>query len=74
MPLYLKPRSGGRSAIAVCGRCGFKHYYSDLVDDPNIPGLRVCPGCVDQKDPYTLPRRSPEKESLEHPRPDTPLE
>lgn len=74
MPLYLKPRSGKSAAIAICGRCGFKHPYSELSEDPNIPGLRVCDGCKDVKDPYTLPRRGPEKETLEYPRPDLPLE
>jgi len=73
MPRYLPVRSQGSAAIALCGRCGFKHHYSDLVQDRDITGLYVCEDCCDTKDPYKLPQRRVEKISLQHPRPDEPL-
>jgi hypothetical protein len=74
MPRYL---IGGRRegvAIAVCDRCKFKRFLSELSADPNFPGLRVCVyGCVDQYDPWRLPARQPEQINLRFPRPDVPL-
>lgn len=71
MPLYLN--AGG--PIAICDRCHLKKYYSELVSDPNSPGLRVCQtGCIDQFDPWRLAPRQTENITLQHPRPDEPLE
>jgi len=48
-----------------------KRAYSDIVQDGNIPALRVCIyGCSDQFDPYRLPARQPEKITIRFPRPD----
>ena len=48
-----------------------KRAYDALGPDINYPGLRVCnEGCADQKDPYRLPARQPEKISVRFPRPD----
>ena len=41
--------------------------------DPNAPGLRVCFEDRDQLDPWRLPPRSPDRITLDHPRPDDPL-
>jgi hypothetical protein len=58
-------------SIAICDRCKMKRAYSDISEDRNIPGLRVCnDGCNDERDPYRLPARQPEKISIRFPRPD----
>lgn len=58
-------------SIAICDRCKMKRAYDDISQDRNIPGLRVCIfGCNDERDPYRLPARQPEKISLRFPRPD----
>lgn len=60
---------------AICDRCHARRAITDLVSDPNAPGLRVCEdGCVDQYDPYRLPARRPENITVRYPRPDVPLE
>jgi hypothetical protein len=41
--------------------------------DGNSPGLRVCSGCWDMKDPWRLPARKTETVAVRHPRPDEPL-
>lgn len=63
----------GDIAVAICDRCNFKHPYKALKPDPNSPGLRVCPECRDQLDPYRLPARQPEPLTMRFPRPDVPL-
>jgi len=58
-------------SIAICDRCKMKRAYSDMSQDRNIPGLRVCnQGCNDERDPYRLPARQPEKIAIRFPRPD----
>lgn len=75
MALYLPVESrGGTVAIATCDRCKRKVRYSQLSPDGNSPGLRVCPGCNDSKDPYRYPARQTENVSLRFPRPDEELE
>jgi hypothetical protein len=70
MPSY----APGSLSIAICGRCKMKRKYTELSNDPNIPGLRVCQfGCSDQIDPYRLPPRQVESVNLRWPRPDRPL-
>ena len=73
MPRYLRPASHGKTTVAVCGRCGFKMYRSELRPDRNAPGLLVCDGCNDLKDPYRLPAPKPENITVMYPRPDEPL-
>lgn len=73
MPRYLPVSSHGKVAVAICGRCGLKYQYNKLKPDRNTPGLRVCDDCCDDKDPYKLPSRLPEKLTLQYPRPDEPL-
>jgi hypothetical protein len=73
MSRYLDTSGSTVIAIAVCDRCRTKVSISDLVADRNIPGLRVCEQCNDEKDPYRLPARRSEKITLRYPRPDEPL-
>lgn len=75
MPVFLNTLGNSVLSIAVCDRCKMKRAYVSLGMDPNFPGLRVCDqGCVDQKDPYRLPARQPEKIALRFPRPDVPVD
>ena len=73
MPRYLPVSSHGKAAVDICGRCGFKVQYNELMQDRDKPGLMVCEACCDDKDPYKLPARRPEKITLKYPRPDEPL-
>lgn len=75
MSLYLDTRGKAQVAIAVCDRCKMKRSITELVEDPNVTGLRVCKdrGCKDSYDPWRLPARASEDISLQYPRPDTPL-
>jgi hypothetical protein len=65
--------ASGRASIAICDRCCFKVQYQVLRSDPNYKGLRVCPDCLDKKDPWRLPPLQPDAIALKYPRPDTPL-
>lgn len=73
MSLYLDTRGLASLSVAVCDRCHMKRPYSLLISDPNSPGLRVCPSCADQYDPWRLPARRPEDITLQFPRLDEPL-
>lgn len=46
---------------------------ADMIHDPNVPGVRGHPHCMDQFDPWRLPARQPDKIDVRYPRPDTPL-
>ena len=71
MPLYLPVSTKGAVvSIAICDRCKRKVYYNDLQADGNSPGLRVCSGCRDVKDPYRYPARKTENIALRYPRAD----
>ena len=71
MSVWLETRGNAVLSIAICDRCKMKRAYSDIGNDRNIPGLRVCnQGCNDERDPYRLPARQPEKISIRFPRPD----
>lgn len=73
MPRYLDTTGYASLAIAICDRCRFKRPLSLLVADNNSPGLRVCPDCQDDRDPYRLAPRRPDDITLRFPRPDEPL-
>jgi hypothetical protein len=48
-----------------------KRAYSDISQDRNLPGLRVCnEGCNDERDPWRLPAIQTENIALRFPRPD----
>lgn len=71
MSVWLDTRGNTVLSIAICDRCKMKRAYSDISMDRNIPGLRVCNnGCNDERDPYRLPARQPEKIAIRFPRPD----
>ena len=73
MSLYLNTAGQSSRAIASCDRCKMKVPYSKLIADRNAPGLRVCPECADNLDPWRLPARMAENITLRFPRPDEPL-
>ena len=74
MGLYLPVSTKGNTvAIAMCDRCKLKVPYTTLMADGNSPGLRVCPKCRDDKDPYRYAARQTENISLRYPRPDEDL-
>lgn len=73
MGLWLDTSGKASRAIAICGRCAMKMALSDMVEDGDKPGLRVCPECRDDIDPWRLPAPSPDNITLQYPRPDEPL-
>jgi hypothetical protein len=73
MPIFLDTRGKSTLAIGICGRCSRKFSMTELLPDPNYPGLLVCDADRDDYDPYRLPARQPEKIALRFARPDTPL-
>jgi hypothetical protein len=71
MSIWLDTRGNTVLSIAICDRCKMKRAYDEIGTDRNLPGLRVCNfGCNDERDPYRLPARQPEKISIRFPRPD----
>jgi len=71
MPKWLDTRGNSTIAIFICDRCKMKRAYSDIGQDRNLPGLRVCnEGCNDERDPWRLPARPTEKITIRFPRPD----
>ena len=73
MSKFIDTTGRTKIAIGICGRCGLKFPYDDLIQDPNYPGLYVCQDDVDNLDPWRLPARETENISLDHPRPDAPV-
>lgn len=74
MPLYIDTRGQTKIAIAICARCSLKFPYSELMPDPNYPGLYVCKDDRDDFDPYRLPARETENITLDHARPDVAID
>jgi hypothetical protein len=73
MSIYLDTRGLSNLGIGVCDRCSRKFSLTELMSDPNSPGLRVCKEDLDQLDPYRLPARQPDTITLPFVRPDTPI-
>jgi hypothetical protein len=73
MSIYLDTRGLSNLGIGVCDRCSRKMSLTQLMSDPNSPGLRVCKEDLDQLDPYRLPARQPDTITLPFVRPDTPI-
>ena len=73
MPVYLDTRGNSVLSVAICDRCSRKFAYTDLMPDPNFPGMRVCKADLDNFDPWRLPALQTENIALRFPRPDTPL-
>jgi hypothetical protein len=70
MPVYLDTRGNSVLSVAVCDRCNRKFGYTELMPDPNFPGMRVCKDDLDKFDPWRLPARQTENIALRFPRPD----
>lgn len=70
MPVYLDTRGNSVLSVAICDRCSRKFAYTELMPDPNFPGMRVCKDDLDKFDPWRLPARQTENISLRFPRPD----
>ena len=70
MPVYLDTHGNSVLSIAVCDRCNRKFAYTELMPDPNFPGMRVCKDDLDNFDPWRLPARQTENIALRFPRPD----
>ena len=73
MSRYLDPTGQPTYGIGLCGRCSRKMFLSELMSDPNSPGLRVCAEDRDEYDPYRLAPRKEDQIVLPFVRPDTPL-
>ncbi len=73
MSIWLDTRGLSTLGIGLCDRCSRKMSLTELMSDPNSPGLRVCREDLDQLDPYRLPPRQPDQISLPFVRPDSPL-
>jgi len=73
MSIWLDTRGLSTLGIGLCDRCSRKMSLTQLMSDPNSPGLRVCREDLDQLDPYRLPPRQPDTITLPFVRPDTPL-
>lgn len=70
MPVYLDTRGNSVLSVAICDRCSRKFAYTELMPDPNFPGMRVCKDDLDNYDPWRLPARQTENIALRFPRPD----
>ena len=70
MPVYLDTRGNSVLSVAICDRCSGKFAYTELMPDPNFPGMRVCKADLDNFDPWRLPARQTENIALRFPRPD----
>jgi len=70
MPVYLDTRGNSVLSVAICDRCSRKFAYTELMPDPNFPGMRVCKEDLDKFDPWRLPARQTENIALRFPRPD----
>jgi hypothetical protein len=60
-------------AVGLCDRCHRAFLLDELIQDGNLPGLRVCRDDWDELDPYRLPARQPDRLDLPFVRPDVPL-
>jgi len=60
-------------AVGICDRCNRRFLLHELIQDGNLPGLRVCRDDWDELDPYRLPARQPDNLVLPFVRPDVPI-
>jgi|ERR1051325_4279273 hypothetical protein len=60
-------------AVGICDRCNRRFPLHELIQDGNLPGLRVCRDDWDMLDPYRLPPRQPDNLVLPFVRPDVPI-
>lgn len=71
---FLRTLGNPSLAIAICDRCNRKFPIGELMSDPNSPGLRVCAADRDWMDAYRKGKKRPDKITVNHPRPDVPLD
>jgi hypothetical protein len=75
---FLDTRGYSTLGVGTCDRCQTKRSLTELMSDPNAPGLKVCKnlaeGCIDKYDVYRLPARRPDPITLPFHRPDQRLE
>ncbi len=70
MPIWLNTTGKTNLGIGQCDRCFKKQPITNLVQDGNAPGMRVCPDrCRDDFDPYRLPAPPPDDVTLPFYRP-----
>lgn len=67
---WFDPTGHAYFAVGVCDRCHRVFILDELIQDGNLPGLRVCRDDWDQLDPYRLPARQPDRLVLPFVRPD----
>lgn len=72
--VYLNTTGNTTLGIGICQRCNFKFPLGELMDDPNIMGMKVCRADRDDFDPYRMAARPSDKSQLPFVRPDTPIE
>lgn len=60
-------------AVGICDRCNRRFLLHELIEDGNLPGLRVCRDDWDMLDPYRLPPRQSDNLTLPFVRPDVPI-
>jgi len=70
---WLDPTGWPHYAIGICDRCHRRFPLHELIEDGNLPGLRVCRDDWDELDPYRLPPRQPDNLVLPFVRPDVPI-
>ena len=70
---FIDPSGQPTFGIGICGRCSQKFLLSELMPDPNYPGLMVCAKDLDDYDPYRLAPRAPDQIVLPFARTDVPL-
>lgn len=70
---WFDPRGHTYYAVGECDRCHKTFLLDELIQDGNLPGLRVCKDDWDQLDPYRLPPRQPDNIVLPFTRPDVPI-
>lgn len=70
MPGWDDPTGRPWYAVGICDRCKRRFLLDDLIEDGNLPGLRVCRDDWDELDPYRLPARQPDNLVLPFVRPD----
>lgn len=75
---FLDTRGEANLGIYICQRCQMKRRASEITEDGNIKGFKVClpeisPGCWDTFDPFRLPAPPPDRYELPFVRPDIQL-
>ena len=73
MPVFIDTSGNPTLGLGICGRCSRKMPLHELLDDPNVPTLKVCAADRDDYDPYRLPARETESVTLPFVRPDEEL-